>query len=237
MQRMPEPLPPRPTRGLRFASGGWIEQTSGGGVELVHEGVAIDQVTVTLLACWNPAWGTARKIGGVRFHFSGPILEQPRILLANGEGVELAIDGPDELVLRADLLRHNQGVCAEVSHAGSTPAATGSGAVAEATPHRWIVFAIAIAVVLAGGVLESLADLHLGWLTALIIVVPLLLLRINREAEVKALTKREPLGMFWLLGVPVHLRMRTDPEVQERFERRDARRAALRNRGDGAKPT
>src|SRR5437868_3156136 len=109
MQRMAERLRRRPTQGLRFAAGGWIEQASGGGVELVHEGVAIEQITVTLLACWNPAWGTAREIGGVRFHFSGPILEQPRILLANGEGVELAIEGPDELALRADALRHNQG--------------------------------------------------------------------------------------------------------------------------------
>ena len=119
----------------------------------MHKGVAIDQITVTDLACWNPAWGTAREIAGVRFHFSGPILEQPRILLANGEGVELTIDGPDELVLRADALRHNQGVCAEVRHAGSIPAATGSGEVTEANASRWVVFAIVIAVLLAGRIL------------------------------------------------------------------------------------
>jgi hypothetical protein len=233
---MAERLRRRHTWALRFAAGGWIEQVTGGGVELVHEGVPIEQVTVTLLACWNPAWGTARKIGGVRFHFSGPILEQPRILLANGEGLELAIDGSNEVALRADALGHNQGVCAEVRHAGSTPAATGSGEVTEAKRHRWVVVAIAIPVLLAGAVFESLADLHLNWLAVLVIVVPLLLLGINRGAEVEALTKSEPLGVFWLLGVPVHLRMRTDPKVQARFERRDARRAALRNSRGENKP-
>jgi hypothetical protein len=222
-------------QGVRFAAGGWIEDASGGGVQLVHEGVAIEQITITLLACWNPRW-EASEISNVRFHFSGPILAQPRILIANGERVRLAIDGPDELALHADAVRHNQGVCAEVRHAGNTPAATASGEVTEANPHRWSVFAVAIAVLLAGGVLESLADLHLSWLAALVVVVPLLLLRINRRAEVEALTKHEPLGMFWLRGVPVHLRMRTDPEVQERFEKREARRAAPRNAGGENNP-
>jgi hypothetical protein len=232
---MPKQAPPNPIPGLRFASGGWIEQEAGGGVELVHDGARIEQVTTTLLVCWNPAWSTVEDVRRVRFHFSGPLLEDPRILLANGEGVELVPDGADALVLSARALPHNRGVIAEVRHAGTDPGARISGPVTRATPHRWIVGAIAIAVVLAGGAVELLADMHLGWLAAVVVLLAAFLLRVNREAEVKALAKREPLGAFWLLGVPVRLRMRSDPEVQERFERRDARRAALRNSGGGDK--
>lgn len=218
----------RRAQGLRFASGGWIEEQSGGGVKLVHDDAEIEQVTNTVLACWNRGWSTLHDVDGVRFVFDGPILTPPRVLLTRGEAVELLQDDPCALALRAGALAHNEGVCAEVRHAGKRPSAAAEGEVEQATKRGALVGLVAFAVLLAGGATESLAELHLGWVTLLVVFVPLLLLRINRGAAVKALLKGEPLGMFWLQGVPVRLRMRTDPEVQARFEKRERRRAALR---------
>jgi hypothetical protein len=215
-------------RGLRFASGGWIEEQSGDGVKLVHDDAEIEQVTNTVLVCWNRGWNTLHDVDGVRFVFDGPILAPPHILLTRGEAIELRQDDPCALALRAGALAHNEGMCAEVRHAGKRPTAAAEGEVEQATGNVMIVGLVACAVVLAGGATELLAELHLGWIALVVVLVPLWLLRINREAEVKALLKREPLGMFWLQGVPVRLRMRTDPEVQARFEKRERRRAALR---------